>query len=175
MLRQFRYMVWAAVVGFASQGGAVSVAPAGEPCGACHGGPTHIKHVPPTYIRIRWVPVYEDGHVRLVRRAYRVQVPVPANHSDPAYTTRANGTYVPTNPASETPTSRDLPVSGSAPAGLVPPSPLPPGQVSPGPVPPGPASPGAPAGPATADPKAQDRVVLANRAQALLQARCVRC
>jgi mono/diheme cytochrome c family protein len=142
MLRQFRYVLCAAVVGFASHGGAVSAATACEPYGACSGGPANFNYAPPTFIRIRWVAVYdEDGRVRLVPRAYRVRASVPATLSAPASTTPAIGAPVPTARALEAPTSRNLPFSG--------------------PVPPGPAPP--------------DHQVLANRAQALLKAKCVRC
>jgi|HubBroStandDraft_6_1064221.scaffolds.fasta_scaffold10288_2 mono/diheme cytochrome c family protein len=161
MLRQFSYTVCAAVVGFASTWGAVSVAPAGERCGACNGGPANIKSAPPTCIRIRWVAVYKDGRVRLVPRAYRVQVSVPATPSAPADTTPASAAPLPTPPAPEAPTSKDLPSS----------TPVAPGPSSPSPA----LSAPSPSGPAASDPAISDRAVLANRAQALLKAKCVRC
>ena len=166
MLRQFRYMVCAAVVGFAGILGHVSVAPACEPCGACNGGPTNLKQAPPMGIRFRWVAVHEGGRVRLVRRAYRIRVSVPATLSDPASTTPAIGAPEPTTPATEAPTSKDLPLSDPAP-----PAPESPESVSPGPRQSGPAT----SGSVVSDPVPSDQAVLANRAQALLKAKCVRC
>jgi mono/diheme cytochrome c family protein len=127
------------------------------------------KSAPPT--RIRWVAVYEGSRVRLVPRAYRVRVSDPATSSAPAFTTPASGASVPTPPAPETPTSKDLPISSP-----VPPSPVPPSPVPPGPAPPSPAlSAPAPSGPTASDDVLSERAVLANRAQALLKAKCVRC
>jgi mono/diheme cytochrome c family protein len=166
MFRQFKYLVCAAVVGFAGNLGPVSVAPACEPCGACKGGPTNIKHAPPTGIRFRWVAVYMDGRVRLVRRAYRVRVSDPATLSAPESTTAAIEAPAPTNPATEAPTSDDLPLSRPAP-----PAPVSRPSVSRGPSTTGPG----PSGSVASNPAPSDQAVLANRAQALLQAKCVRC
>jgi mono/diheme cytochrome c family protein len=151
MLRQFKYMVCVAVVSFAGNLGDVSVATACDPCDACHGGPSNVKDAPPTRIRIRWVPVYEDGRVRLVRRAYRVRVSVPANLSAPASTTPEIEASEPTTPATEAPTPKDHSLSRP---------------VSTGP---------APTDSAVSDPAPSGQAALANRAQALLKAKCVRC
>ena len=104
MLRPFRSIVCAAVVGFASHGGAISVAPACDHCGVYSGGHANTQYAPPTRVRIRWVSVYEDGQMRLVPRAYRVRVTDPATPSAQASTT----------PASGAPTSRDLASSAQA-------------------------------------------------------------
>jgi len=160
MLRQFRYIVCAAVVGFASTGGAVSIAPACERCGACNDGPVNTKSAPPARIRVRWVAVYEGGRVRLVPRAYRVGVSVPATLPAPTSTTPPIGAPAPvaTAPALEAPasTSRDLPFSGPVPAGAAPAKTV----VS---------------DPVVSDPVPADHTLLANRARALRQAKCVRC
>jgi mono/diheme cytochrome c family protein len=172
MFRQFRYLVCVAVVGFAGNLGHVSVAPACDPCGACNGGPTYIKHAPPTGIRYRWVSVYQDGHVQRVRRAYRVPVSDPATLSAPAYTNPAIEAHEPTTtPETEDQAPKDLPESGPASPG-----PESAGSVSRGPAPTGPAPKGpAPSGAGVSDSAPADRAVLANRAQALLKAKCVRC
>jgi mono/diheme cytochrome c family protein len=181
MLRQFRYLVCAAVVGFAGNLGPVSVAPACEPRGACNGGPTEIEQAPPTRIRVRWVAVREDGRVRLVRRFYRVRASVPASLSARASTTPAIEAPVPTNPEIEAPTSKDLPLSAA-----VPPAPVEPEAASPEAASSKSASsksassksvsPGrAPLGAVVSDSAPSDQAVLANRAQALLKAKCVRC
>ena len=166
MLRPFRSIVCAAVVGFASHGGAVSVAPACDHCGVYSGGHANTQYAPPTRVRIRWVSVYEDGQMRLVPRAYRVRVTDPATPSAQASTT----------PASGAPTSRDLASSAQAPAGQVPQGQVPQGQIPPGPAPASGSSSSpsqATATPASAAPS--DRQGLANCAQALLQAKCARC
>ncbi len=105
----------------------------------------------PSGIRIRWVPVYEDGHVQRVRRAYRVRGSVPANLSAPASTTPEIEAPEPTTPATEAPTPKDLSLSRP---------------VSTGP---------APTDSAVSDPVPSGQAALANRAQALLKAKCVRC
>jgi mono/diheme cytochrome c family protein len=148
MLRQFGFLVSAAVVVFVSHGGVVSRAPACEPCAACNDAPQNIEYAPPTRTRIRWVAVYEDGRVRYVPRAYRVRNPDPAS--------RAN-----TTSPFKTPAAKDLPV----------PSPAEPSPVQPGPVQPGPV----PKGPAPSDSATADRLALANHAQDLLKTKCVRC
>jgi mono/diheme cytochrome c family protein len=149
MLRQFKYIVCAAVVGFASHGGAV--APACEPCGACHGGHANITSAPPRNIRIRWVAVYEGDRVRLVPRVYRAQISAPATLLSAASTSPATGGPAPTTPAVEASASGNLPNSGPAPAGA------------------------ATSGAVSSESVSADRPALANRAQALLRARCVRC
>ena len=154
MLRQLRYVVCAAVVGFASHGGAVSVAPACDHC--CNGGPANTQYAPPTRVRLRWVSVYEDGRVRLVPKAYRVRVTDPATQYTPASTT----------PPSGAPTSKDF-----ASQAQVPPGPGPKGQVPPESAPASLAA----SRPAQANAAPSDRQGLANRAQALLQAKCARC
>jgi len=146
MLRRFGYLVCAAVVGFTSPGGADSVAPACEPCGTCNHAPAIINTVPPRHARIRWVGVYEGGRFRLVPRAYRVPVSDRANLSAPATTAPVMESPAPAPPALEVPASKNNPVSGRVPSG-----------------------------PAPADPVSSDRLALANRAQALLKAKCVRC
>jgi mono/diheme cytochrome c family protein len=201
MLQPFRYLVCAAVVGFASHAGAVSVAPACDHCGACNRSHANTQYAPPTRVRIRWVSVYEDGRMRLVPKAYRVRVSDPATQSNPTQynstqsnTTQSNTTqynptqynptqYDPTqsNPASTTPpsgapTSKDLASSAQAPPGQVTPAPVPRGQVPPAPAP-AIASPSklAQASATSSSPASSDRQGLANRAQALLQAKCARC
>ncbi len=188
MLRPFRYLVCAAVVGFASHGGAVSLAPACDHCGACNRNHANTQYAPPTRVRIRWVSVYEDGRMRLVPKAYRVRVSDPATQYNktqynptPYNQTQYNSTqynsiqYNPmqSNPASTTPpsgapTSKDLASSAQAP-----PAPVPQGQVPPAPAP-AIASPSklAQASATSSSPASSDRQGLANRAQALLQAKC---
>jgi mono/diheme cytochrome c family protein len=171
MLRHFHYLVCAAVVGFASHGGAVSVAPACDHCGTCSVGHANARYAPPTRVRIRWVAVYEDGQMHMVPRAYRVRVSDPATISAEASVTPASGAPASITPALGAPTSQDLASSAQAPTGQVPQ-----GQVQPGQTPPGPATASAsPSSPAQASAAPADRLGLANRAQALLQARCVRC
>jgi mono/diheme cytochrome c family protein len=191
MLQPFRYLVCAAVVGFASHGGAVSVAPACDHCGACNRSHANTQYAPPTRVRIRWVSVYEDGRMRLVPKAYRVRVTDPATQSNPTQynptqydSTQSNSTLsnpTQSNPASTTPpsgapTSKDLASSAQAPPGQVTPAPVPRGQVPPAPAP-AIASPSklAQASATSSSPASSDRQGLANRAQALLQAKCARC
>jgi mono/diheme cytochrome c family protein len=181
MLQPFRYLVCAAVVGFASHAGAVSVAPACDHCGACNRSHANTQYAPPTRVRIRWVSVYEDGRMRLVPKAYRVRVSDPATQYD---TTQYNTTqydrtqYKPasTTPPSGAPTSKDLASSAQAPPGQVTPAPVPQGQVPPAPAPAS-AAPSklAQARATSSSPASSDRQGLANRAQALLQAKCARC
>jgi mono/diheme cytochrome c family protein len=154
MLRQFQYLACAAVVGFASQAASVSVVPACDHCGAYNSSPTYTKYAPPTGVRIRWVSVYEDGRVRLVPRAYRVRVSQPATIS-------ATASAI---PAIAAPTSNDVPSAAQAPVRQLP------GQLA-GQAAASPAQ----ANVAQTSAAPADRQSLANRAQALLQARCVRC
>lgn len=163
MLRQFGYVLCAAVVGFAGHG-AVSVAPACDHCDTCIRSPMHTRYAAPTGVRYRWVSVYENGRVRLVPRAYRVRV------SDPAQATTPPSTIT---PGYEGPAPHDQASAVPTPPNTVPEQTK---SVPPNPVPPNPAPPGR--GPANASPSSStnsDRSALANRAQALLQAKCVRC
>lgn len=143
MLRQFKYMACAAVVGLASQATAVSVVPASEPCGDCHRGPTKVKYVPSRNIRVRWVAVDEGGHVRLVLKPYRATDSGPATE---LATMPATADTAPATAASEASASGKPATSGAAPSGAT----------------------------TSAAPSA-DGPALANRAQALLRAKCARC
>jgi mono/diheme cytochrome c family protein len=181
MLRSFRYLVCAAVVGFASHGGAVSVARACDHCGACNRSHANTQYAPPTRVRIRWVSVYEDGRMRLVPKTYRVRVSDPATQYNktqynPTPYNQTQYNPMQSNPASATlpsgaPTSKDFASSAQSS-----PAPAPQGQVPPAPAP-AIASPSklAQASGTSSGPATSDRQGLANRAQALLQARCARC
>jgi mono/diheme cytochrome c family protein len=166
MRRHFQYLVCAAVVGFASHGGGVSVAPACDHCGVYSGGHANTQYAPPTQVRIRWVSVYENGQMHLVPKAYRVRVTDPATPS----------AQVSTTPPSGAPASSNFASSAQAPTGQVLQGQVPEGQIPPGSAT-ATASPAsfvqATAAPASA--ASSDRQGLANRAQALLQAKCARC
>src|SRR5580698_4081494 len=122
MRRHFQYLVCAAVVGFASHGGAVSIAPACDHCGVYSGGHANTQYAPPTQVRIRWVSVYENGQMHLVPKAYRVRVTDPATPSAQA----------PTAPPSGAPASSNFASSAQAPTGQVLQGQVPEGQIPPG-------------------------------------------
>jgi mono/diheme cytochrome c family protein len=180
MLR-LRYIVCAAVVGFASVGDAVSVAPACEPCGACHGGHAYFNSAPPRGVHYRWVPVYEDGRMHLVQRAYRDQATVRSTPTAPGSSYGAYGSPMPPTTALEGITSKYRSYSAPGSSNPVPPGPSGTGPGSSNPVPPAPAasspaSPGAvPPGAAASASATSDRLSLANRALTLLRAKCARC
>jgi mono/diheme cytochrome c family protein len=154
-----KYVACAAIIGFATQGIAIPVAPACEPCYSCHGGYTTSKSAPPpsapaSSSRTRWMTVYVNGWARSVPTNDRSGTSAPA--------TPAVGTPAPATPAVGVPTSKIALIStGASPSG---PAPSGPAQVGP-----------ANSASAPANGLSADRQDLANRAQALLRAKCAQC